>query len=138
MNSTNVIALDADVLIYAAAPGYPLGGRISTLLSGENTAVGSTLLLAECMIKPLRTGSEEEADALAALLSRLDLRPCDQGVSELSVAVGVRYGLRAPDAIHLATAIDAGATHFITNNRKDFTRQITEIDIVYPDDLPEA
>ncbi|MCI2267141.1 hypothetical protein [Sediminivirga luteola] len=46
-------------------------------------------------------------------------------------------GLRAADAAHLATAVVAGADRFVTNNRNDFPREISEIDIVYPDELPE-
>jgi hypothetical protein len=39
-------------------------------------------------------------------------------------------------AIHLATAVAFGADKFITNNRRDFSRdQIVEIDVTYPDML---
>ena len=39
--------------------------------------------------------------------------------------------------MHLATAVNAGASRFLTNNSKDFPKSIAEIDIVYPDDLPD-
>jgi hypothetical protein len=44
--------------------------------------------------------------------------------------------MRAADATHLATAISSGADRFITNNERDFPKTITEIDIIYPRDLP--
>lgn len=47
------------------------------------------------------------------------------------------YGLRAADSVHLATAIAAGADRFLTNNRTDFPKSIREIDVIYPDDLPD-
>ena len=47
------------------------------------------------------------------------------------------YALRAVDAVHLATAVGAGADRFLTNNRSDFPKSITEIDITYPDDLAD-
>ena len=47
-------------------------------------------------------------------------------------------GLRAADAVHLATAVAMGAKRFITNNRRDFGPGIAEVDVTYPDDLPEA
>lgn len=72
---------------------------------------------------------------LAGLLGRLTLYPCDRTVAEFSLGMGSKYGLRAADAIHLSTAILAGAECFITNNRKDFRKEITEIDVVYPDEL---
>jgi predicted nucleic acid-binding protein len=53
----------------------------------------------------------------------------------LAVALGAAYRLGAADAVHLGTAVGAGADRFITNNADDFTKEITEIDIVYPSDL---
>lgn len=32
----------------------------------------------------------------------------------------------------------AGADRFITNNRRDFRKEIAEVDITYPDELPAA
>ena len=37
--------------------------------------------------------------------------------------------------MHLATAVNAGADRFITNNKRDFPQTIEEIEIVYPDQL---
>lgn len=34
-------------------------------------------------------------------------------------------GLRAPDAVHRATAVVAGAARFLTNNQSDFPKTIT-------------
>ena len=56
-------------------------------------------------------------------------------IAEVATALGARHRLRAADAVHLATAVVAGADRFITNNTRDFPKAITEIDIVYPDAL---
>jgi predicted nucleic acid-binding protein len=85
----------------------------------------------------LRDGRTDEVHALAALLARLDLRPLDRATAELATALCRSYRLRAADATHLATAITVGADRFITNNRRDFPPTITEIQVTYPDDLPE-
>ena len=134
-------AFDADVLIYAAAPAHPLGSRVAALFptaGGTATAgIGSVLLLPELLTRPTRDGSDDELAALYGLLARLDLRPVDPVVAELAVALGAAYRLRAADAVHLATAVNAGAERFITNNAKDFGRDIREIDVTYPDDLPD-
>ena len=136
-----ITAFDADVLIYAAAQGHPLGEGVAALLantSNDSTsdAVGSVLLLTEALAKPLRDDPDSiEVAALMSLLGRLDLRPLDAPTARLSLALSVAYGLRAADAAHLATAVAAGADRFLTNNRKDFPKTITEIDIVYPDEL---
>jgi len=137
----NGIAFDADVLIYAASE-HPLAPRIARLFAGavdQPVGIGSVLLLTEVLAKPLRTDPESaEVAALAGLLSRLDLRPLDEATARLALALAVAYGLRTADAAHLATAVAGGADRFLTNNRKGFPQTIAEIDIVYPDELPDA
>ncbi len=144
-------AFDADVLIYAAVAGHELGKRVRVLfpsspVDGSSTAddtsptvhrVGSILLLPELLSKPMRDRATNELAELGALLGRLDLRPVDQAIAELATALAAAYALRAIDAVHLATAVNAGADRFITNNSKDFSKAIVEIDITYPADLPD-
>lgn len=137
-------AFDADVLIYAAAPGHPLGRRVAALFSPQARrdsdppdGVGSVLLLPEVLGKPLRDGATDEVRALAGFLARLDLRPLDRETATLATALCTAYRLRAADATHLATAVAAGADRFVTNNQRDFPRTIVEIGIAYPADLPD-
>jgi predicted nucleic acid-binding protein len=139
-----VDSFDADVLIYAAVADHPLGRRARSLFlaeAGEGSAdiagVGSVLLLPELLAKPLRDQAHHELAELAALLGRLELRPLDAATAELATALGASYRLRAADAVHLATAVGAGADRFLTNNKADFPKSIVEIDIVYPEDLPD-
>jgi predicted nucleic acid-binding protein len=106
--------------------------------SGVVAGTGSVLLIPELLTKPMRDGADAEVEALAALLGRLDLRPVDEALAELATAMGATYGLRAADAVHLATAVAAGAERFITNNSSDFSKSITEVDVTYPDELPGA
>lgn len=136
-------AFDADVLIYAAAPDHELGQRVLALFpneppdsTGDRAGIGSVYLMPEVLIRPARYEDIDELVALGALLARLDLLPADRAVGRLAVLLGVKYGLLAGDAIHLATAVAAGARRFITNNSRDFPRSITEIEITYPADLP--
>lgn len=105
-------------------PPHPLGRRVRLLFpddaapaGGAVAGIGSVLLVPELLSKPLRDSADEEVDALAAMLGRLDLRPVD--------------------ATHLATAVIAGADRFITDNSSDFPTSIPEIDITYPQTLPE-
>lgn len=137
-------AYDADVLVYAAVADHALGRRVRALFPAEPVegtdvlaGIGSVLLLPELLTKPLGEGSTDELDELGGLLSRLDLRPVDAATAELATALGAAYGLRAADAVHLATAVGAGADRFVTNNKSDFSKSIAEIEITYPEDLPQ-
>lgn len=136
-------AFDADVLLYAAVPTHPDGRRVLALFPSDTdpetppAGIGSVLLLPELLTKPTREKADAEIAALAALLGRLDLRPVDKATAELAVALGSDYRLKAADAVHLATAVGAGADRFLTNNHRHFPRTITEITITYPAELPE-
>jgi predicted nucleic acid-binding protein len=130
------------VLIYAAVADHPLGMRVRALFpvqpvedAGTLAGIGSVLLLPELLTKPLRQGAVDELTELGSLLGRLDLRPVDEATAELATALGAAYRLRAADAVHLATAVNAGADRFITNNAADFPKTIAEVDVTYPVDL---
>ncbi len=134
-------AFDSDVIIYAAVPDHPLGRRVLALFrqAGRRPAgVGSVLLLPEILSKPLRDGAAAEVRILAGLLARIDLRPVDRATADLATALASKYGLRAADATHLATAVGLGADRFITNNQRDFPAAITELAVTYPADLTDA
>lgn len=124
-------AFDADVLIYAATAD-PRGMPIRRLVAGDPAGIGSVLLLPEVLARPLRRGQASEIRALEWMLTRLDLKPVDSSTARLAATLGATYALRAADAVHLATAVVAGADRFITNNAKDFPVSITEIDVTYP------
>ncbi len=133
-----VTAFDADVLIYAVAVDHPMGLPVARLFSEEEefVGIGSVLLLPEVLTKPMRDDpASAEVSGLLGLLGRLDLRPFDVATARLAVALAVAYRLPAADAAHLATAVASGADRFLTNNRRDFSRAIDEIEVIYPEDL---
>lgn len=134
-------AFDSDVLIYAAKAGHPLGARVLALFrpaQGELVGLGSLILMPEVLSKPMRRDDPAELRVLSWLLSLLELRPLDLDTAELAAALGATYRLQGADAVHLATAVNAGADRFITNNQRDFPKSISEIEVIYPEDLAAA
>jgi hypothetical protein len=73
------------------------------------------------------TGPRHQADRAGRLLLE----------NSIATALGAAHRLRAADAVHLATAVAAGADRFLTDNQADFPKSISEIDITYPQDLPD-
>jgi predicted nucleic acid-binding protein len=131
-------AFDADVLIYAAVPGHPLGEQVAALFRSAAPAtsagLGSVLLLPEVLSRPLRDGAVDEVRILAGLRGGWYWLLFRRSTAELATALSSRYRLKAADATHLATAVSMGADRFITNTR-DFPPAITEIQVTYPADL---
>jgi predicted nucleic acid-binding protein len=136
-----ILAFDADVLIYAAEIGHPLGEKVLAMLENPNLEglrIGSALLLPELLSKPIRLKLDLERDALLNILSSLDLIPLDAATAMLAAQLGAAYKLKAPDAIHLAIAVQAGADAFVTNNVRDFKPEsILELRVIFPDDLEQ-
>ncbi len=98
--------------------------------------VGSVLLLTEVLANPLREGRATELQLLGSLLAALSLHDITRSTALLATQLAAAYRLRAPDALHLACAVEAGASAFLTANRKDFRRgEILELGVLYPENL---
>ena len=134
-------AFDTDVLIYATSADNPLGRTVADLIQASAASgggiggVGSLLLVPELLNKPLRRDAEDEVTAIRRILERLELLPVTEDIAGDAATLAARYRLRTVDAVHLATAVAAGADRFITNNRRDFSKDIAEVAVVYPDEL---
>lgn len=136
------LAFDSDVLIYAATAaderGQPYAVTLrDALLSGPPlTHCGSVLLLPEVLSKPIRLGLNDELDLLQTYLNRLELVEISTDLALLATQLAAAYRLKAPDALHLACAVHAGADAFVTNNRKDFKQaEILELQVLYPEEV---
>jgi predicted nucleic acid-binding protein len=117
-----MLAFDADVLIYATQIGNPLGEPVAALFDTEPSinpiiGYGSTLLIPEILIRPTRYGDTAELSWLISFIGRLQLLDVTEEIATKAVTLGAKYGLKAADSIHLASAITAGADGFCTNNR---------------------
>lgn len=134
------LAVDANVLIYVQEDVEPRA-RIGRLLldafeAGLAKGVMSVIGLAEVVAGPARSSApahvERIVDEIRSIVG-LQLQPV---TSEIAVDAGVVRGVRGiplPDAIHLASARAAGATAFVTNDRR--LRSSAHLEVVYLDDL---
>ena len=66
-------------------------------------------------------------DAYLAAIAIESGSPLDTATAELAVALATSYRLRAADAVHLGTAVQAGVDRFLTNDTKGFPKDITEV-----------
>jgi predicted nucleic acid-binding protein len=114
------VSLDAAPVIYAVeqVPGF--GAAVDARLAAPGVVpVTSELTRLECRVKPLR---EEDA----ALLGDFDAFFADAAVVvaltreviDRATELRARYGVRTPDAIHLAAAVASGCDVFLTNDRR--------------------
>jgi predicted nucleic acid-binding protein len=126
-------AFDADMVILASK-GDPRGSVLNNAVAGRvdnhtPAGIGSVVLLTETLALG---SSTPHSLRLREILSALALVPVDANIARVAAALRATYRLKTPDALHLATAITAGADRFVTGNQRDFTTAIKEIPVVFP------
>ena len=130
-----LIALDTSVWIYHFE-GSPAYGRaadsvLEVVTEGHVAAVASELVLLELLVAPLRKGAQDVADEIEMTLlhfPNLQLMPVIRAVLVRAAEFRARYGLRTPDAIMVATAVESGATLAVTND--DAWQKVKEIEVL--------
>ena len=133
------IGLDSNILIYLLETSGPLADAAAWIVdaidAGTTEAVLSTVGLVEILVGPARAGDaaafELTADALRDLLIRVV--SFDRATAEDAAWIRGSLGIGLEDAVHLASARNAGATAFVTNDRR--LRSIPRLEVVYLDDL---
>jgi predicted nucleic acid-binding protein len=134
------IAVDTSVFIYLFEknPKYEhLADRVfSWIRAPGNGAVTSTLTLTELLVKAIRDLAPGQVDDFRTLLGYLPnlewIAPAEE-IAALAADFRVRYGFKTPDAIQAATAVNWGATRFVTNDYQ--LGRIQEIETILLDRL---
>ena len=117
------IYLDTNIFIYAVEGFDRFEEEISTLFSavdrGKIEAITSELTLAEALVKPFEKGSERYQQIYREALqdrASFHLLSITRSLLVESARLRALTGLRLPDAIHLATAREAGCSTLVTND----------------------
>lgn len=76
----------------------------------------SPLVKLECLVKPLRSGDLVLQRRYEAALAALSLLAMDEPVFVAAAHLRARFGLRTPDALHLACAQHHECTALWTND----------------------
>lgn len=119
------VALDTAVFIYFIEEDLkflPLvEGIFVAIDAGSLLAVTSALTLLETLVVPIRAGNQRLADRYEVLLSQsrgLYLVDLDRPLLRRAAEVRAVSGLKTPDALQVAAALQAGCTAFVTNDRQ--------------------
>jgi len=134
------VGIDSNVLIYLLEGAAPLADKAAELLDaiadGQGEGVLATLAVAEICSGPAAAGEpalvERYADELGSLENvRLVALSADIAVD--AATLRGNGSLSLADAIHLASARHAGATAFITSDRR--VKSTPRLEVVYLDEL---
>jgi predicted nucleic acid-binding protein len=133
------IALDSNVLIYLtendAARAEAAAAIVDAISDGRTEGILSSAGLSEVLVGPARSGDGAAFERLAATIRDIGIRvvALDATAAEDAAWIRGRSGMSLPDAMHVACARAAGATAFVTNDRRIASRP--GLDVVFLDDL---
>jgi len=92
----------------------------AAIANSKLRGVTSALTLLETLVQPYRVGNAPLAEQYEAFLTRSHGLRCEEITSAvLRAAAQLRaaYNIKTPDAIHLATALVANCSVYLTNDR---------------------
>jgi predicted nucleic acid-binding protein len=137
--ASGLVYLDANPLIYSVErhPVYwPLLQPLWQAAKGKAVEIiSSDLALMETLIGPLKSGNAALALAYEQLYQQAQTRllPITHSVLRDAAQLRATTKLKTPDALHAATAQQAGCALFVTND-SDF-RGVANLPLVILDDL---
>jgi predicted nucleic acid-binding protein len=129
------LGLDTAVFVYQIEAVPPFVDATDSALHEVRrrsvTAVTSVLTLSELLVQPLRLGRRGLAaryEALVRAIPNLSVVDVDGRIARRSAGLRATYRLRTVDAVQIATALEHGATAFLTNDRR--LRQVEDITLI--------
>lgn len=135
-----IVGLDTAPLIYfieEVEPYADLVEPVFELLGNQRLhAVTSTITLAEILTKPVADKNYALVDEIKFTLksfSTLTMFAVDEKLAEGAAFVRARHGIRLPDALQVAAAIQGEATLFITNDKR--LKKIDAFEVLVPSDF---
>lgn len=136
------VYVDANAIIYSVERVEPYHGVLAPMWEearvGRFTLTSSELVALETLIRPLRDGNARLEMLFRSILAaaEMELIPATLTTWEDAARIRAETGLKTPDALHAATALQAGCVLFVTNDT-DF-RRVEGLPTVVLDDLVEA
>jgi predicted nucleic acid-binding protein len=104
--------------------------------NGAPLGVTSTITLSEVLVQPIIQGQtllQREYRDLLLRSRNFSTSAISATIAELGAELRAQYRLRTPDALQIATAIEAGCEAFLSNDAG--LRRVTELRVLILDDL---
>ena len=129
------VAVDASIFIYQFEQHPQFEPLCSVLFDGISTRqlqlTTSTITVSEVMIKPVQLSDTEVVTLYEGVFTGLPnftLLDVDYVIAKLAAYIRAHYRILLPNAIHIASALQAKADVFITNDEQ--LKTIREIKVI--------
>lgn len=118
-----IVGLDTTPLIYFIEkhPDYVniIRPFFKAVKDGKCEVVTSTITLLGTLVRPLKLGDKYYAEKYRTILLRtkgLTIVPVSAEIAEVAASLRAKYNVHFADSIEMATAINGGASTFLTND----------------------
>ena len=139
--SNGSIYLDASAFIYSVERVEPYRALLEPVWqqaqAGQVSVVNSELVVLETLVKPMRKGDAVLESVFRSLFEANEVRliAATRSLWEEAARLRADTGLKTPDALHAASALQAECTLFVANDG-DF-RRVQGLPVAVLDDLVE-
>lgn len=120
-----IIALDSNIFIRALDDPGPLGEKSRTFLEKlkrfPSRVFISVMVLEEFFVKVYKQQREKDLEDILDFITLdglVHLIEVNKNIALLAAKIRAQNNIKAPDAIHLASAIESGAKVFITTDKR--------------------
>ncbi len=111
--------LDSSAVLDLLDPGSLRHEQAKRTLEIEpRTWCVSDLVRLECLIRPIRAKNREAETEVREVLGKMECLSITSSAYDGAANLRAEFGLRTPDAIHLATALTSECVEFWTNDEK--------------------
>jgi predicted nucleic acid-binding protein len=89
--------------------------------NGDFTFITSSITLLEVLVKPLKEGKPKLVTQYKKILLNaegIQIFEISNSIAEKAAELRAKYGLRTPDALQIATALEYKADYFLTNDHR--------------------
>lgn len=121
----DLVVVDSSPLIYLLDDHAEFASRFEGLFEayerGALQVAISTIAVAEVLAGPFKHGQDVLAKRYEKTLSNFEVVSVSQEIAITAARLRARGGLRLPDALQAATALEIGAVALVTHDR-DFSR----------------
>ena len=134
------VFLDSAPLIYYIEENAQYSTFLNKLFLENSKGVfqfqTSTITLLEVLVQPVRQNEHQLAEQYQNILCNsptIDMFDLTIEIAKKAAVYRAKYGFKTPDSIQIATAIDASADYFLTNDLR--LKVVKEIEILVLDEL---
>lgn len=115
-----LIYLDSCICVYAIESASRFHGNVIKALASQPEAqfAVSHLVMAECLVGPLKSGNSFVVQDYEALFKRVAILDLNEAVFRQAAHIRSHGNLKMPDALHLACAQFHGCSALWTNDER--------------------